>query len=241
MVRRVRRVGELGTGLWPSKIVDFALNPRHSKTEFVGVDSLPKVDYGRLLRERGAKEKPTNLTVLSKTDAVAYLLARPANYFSHVYAHFLLQHVGFEVRKKLHAELFRTLQPGARFTTVDEAHYGPQFRSELVAAGFVVKMKRLTPRELLGIGSENSKMNAQAKLDMAKNIRLLRLTLTAKSFQAALDHDKRVSIQAVRQKLLARKGNQTPEGRKAVERMLSDPDLMYSEKPFVRLIAMKPR
>lgn len=247
MVRKPFRVGELGVGLRAKKLVDLAI--KHPFVEFVGVDKEDTILYGKYLRDRGQKIKPANLQVKRKTDAVSFLKSQPNESFSHLYCHFLLQHLGFDERYSLYPQIMRTLKPGTSFAIVDEVIYNNQVLFELKQYGFIVSMKRITAMELLRLGTDNAKRNALSIIEKE----LMYESLPEK-FSGAIQHmfgwkDKQELMQwliaktkrEIRKKLKEMPGNNSEDAKKAIRRILLHIPDMYSKEPFVVISAKKPK
>jgi len=254
MVRRSMNVVGLGEGGRGKKAVDLALkHPRHN---FVGVDSHPLSYYGEYLKSRGVKEKPRNLTIKRSTGAFEYLASQREASVDHAYAHFLFQHVSHAERQKIYSQLMRTMRPGTRFVTVEEANYITQVPLELRNLGFIVSVKRIGAKELFKLDTDNGERNAKHQLTVQENRRALqehfriatpstlaqlRALGMATSAEGAIKIDMANFRKTIGEKWARLEGkNPSRDARKAVERILRDVDYVYSDKPFAVITARKP-
>ncbi len=162
--KRTRRVGELGAGIRARKIVKLAL--RHPKNQFEGVDIYPTSRYGQTLLREGQHTKPANLEVRPNTDALEFLRKKESEYFSHVYAHFVIQKFPFRRRQTLIREIKRSMRPGARFTMVEEVHWAPELKKEFEEAGFQVHVRKIGSEELRKLATDNAEENATDDLKL---------------------------------------------------------------------------
>ena len=250
-----RTVVGLGEGLRARKAIDLAL--KHKKTNFIAVEKLKasELSHFKYLKDRGQRMMPSNLTIKTGTGAGKFLSAQKANSLDHVYSHFLLQHVAFAERKQIFGELMRAMKPGARFSTVEDGHYGKAFPLELQRAGFKVTTKRLSPEEVARMGTDNADMNARAPVERKEFIEFLK-TLSPQEFANVTmqtgkrpkspEDLKRIDIEEVRgilkTKWRAIDGAKAEQGAKDSLRLaLRDMRGRYDERPFVRITATKGR
>lgn len=254
-MKGTRTVVGLGEGPRARKAIDLAL--KHKKTNFIAVEKLKadKLTHFKYLKEKGHIGVPANLTIKSGTGAGKFLSSQKANSFNHVYSHFLLQHVSFSERKQIFAELMRTLKPGARFSTIEDGHYGKAFPLELQRAGFKVTTKMISPEELLRIGTDNADMNARVSMERKEFLEFLK-TLHPQDFAnmssqlpkspKSPEDLKRIDIEKVR-KILENKWkgidgkDMGAEARESMRLALRDLRGRYGEKPFVVITAAKAR
>jgi hypothetical protein len=247
MPKRPFRVLEIGVGESARKLVDLSLKPSHAAVEFVGVDAR-HVRYGKYLREKGLSLKPKNLQVRSRANAIPFLREQPDESFSHMYAHFTLEHIDYAGRQTLFHHVMRTLKPNATFAIVEDAPHSRQLKSELEKAGFVVHARRISSQELLRLGSEHSQLNVLEHIramqlfnflpeKAPKWLKGLRGPKTRKEFEDSMVKWYR---DVLRKKLMAILGNNSLEGQKAVQQILLDIPLYWSQKPFVVIRAKKP-
>ncbi|VVB75115.1 Uncharacterised protein [uncultured archaeon] len=254
MIRRSLNIVGLGEGLRGKKAVDLAL--KHPKHIFVGVDSHPLSEYGRYLKSRGVKEKPRNLTIKNSTGAFEYLASQKEASVDHAYAHFLFQHVSYAERQKIYSQLMRTMRPGTRFVTIEEANYITQLPLELRNTGFIVSVKRIGAEELLKLDTDNGEMNAKHHLTVQKNRRALqslfqnaapstlaqlKLMGMATSLEGTMKFDMETFRRTIGEKWAMIEGR-TPskDARRAVERILRDVNHVYTDTPWVVITARKP-
>jgi len=249
-VRKPFRVAGLGEGLRMKKAVDLSL--RHARDEITGVD-IDKTEYSKYLKKKGLKEKPRNLDVRGRTDAISYLKAQRPESLDHVYAHFLLQHLSFAKRQELLQGAFNALRKGGRFLTVEEMHYSGQLQAELKSQGFEVFAKRLTPEQVFELGTDNAQMNARAYWDRQQLLdqigqmpRRQKEAFFRERGLRTVEDLKKIDVVEVREfikaRIMEREGeNPSPEARKAIDNILAGVSERYSERPFVAIIAKKSR
>ncbi len=244
---RSRRAIELGTSLHPSKII--SLSKRHPKNSFVGVDPVV-AKLEEELKSHKLDKKPTNLEI-HQGRAEEFLERQPGDHFSHGYAHFLFQHVKYADRHKILTHMFRSLERGGRFVTVEERHYEAQLKEEMQRCGFRVHVRRITPEELLKLGSPNADMNAKNMIRFHQVAESIPFVIPrrqqphyggAKTRNEALYNDLRHNISVLRKKWEALEGKDaSPEVRRAIERIIGDLTYNNQGKPFCVITATKPQ
>lgn len=171
MPSRQRRIGELGTGIRARKIVKLAL--RHPKSQFEGVDLFPKSKYAETLLREKQHTKPANLEVRANADALEFLRRKSNEYFTHLYAHFLVQKFPYRRRQALIREIKRTMQPGARFIMVEEAHWAEELTNEFKEGGFQVHTRKIGSEELRKLATDNAEENATDDFKLKAAIAIL--------------------------------------------------------------------
>ena len=243
--RHSRRVAELGAGLRARKIIKLAI--AHPEIEFQSVDILPAA-YWHYLKQRRLHTKPANVNIRGKTDAIDFLQKQPDQSFFHIYSHFMLQHVNYQKRQKIFSELMRTLYPGGKFTTIEDLLFEKQLVLELEEAGFKVSVRRLTPEQLLNLGSDNSDMNARHSIriraEFISELERVPLQFKAEAAERGLSAALKACRNHVRQKLLKIEGGKSSkEARVAIDRIVSSvSDILGNTRPpFVLIYAKKLR
>jgi len=255
MIKRTKRIADLGSGLRSRKAVDISLNPKHKGVEIEAVDIIPKIFYGEYLKARGVKSKPGTLNVRSRTHLVDFLKSKTSNYFDHLFAHFTLQHMSYADRQRAYAQTMRTLRPGTKFVTIEDVHYSKQLPIELRNAGFKVTVKQLSAKELLGLKTDNADMNANHAMQREQMERelaayppeMIRQMSRSKGwgnrdFEGVRMHDADQTRKVISEKFHRIEGkNSSRDANQALKRILRDVELIYKQKPFVLITATKPR
>lgn len=236
-VRRPRRIAELATGESPKKLLGLA--QKHSLSSFVGVDKV--YVFKRLLeadlRAKG-REFPKNLELHGQQDAVEFLRRIERDHFSHVYSHFFLSDVPRRHRLHLFTQLFRTLQPGAKYRTIEFFTLGKEYLSELTAIGFEVGLKFITAKEVRKIGTPASELHGVTQDQLLEAIR--RHPTKRQSREMAQSYR-----EMIRGFLLSNEKHPSIGTFRSIERVLSaipnefTPEMF--QRPFVIITAKKPR
>ncbi|MFA6065290.1 MAG: class I SAM-dependent methyltransferase [archaeon] len=232
-----REVLELGTGPHGKKAVDLAL--KHSRMRITASDHL-EIRFRDYLEHLGVKHKPGNL-VISVKDALLQLKSGKPNQYSHIYAHFLLQHLSYEKRNAICKELMRTLKPGARFATVEQYHVSRQIPSELRKAGFEVSVKPFSIEQAFNLGTESSMENAMRAMDTERTLEQAR----TRGGKAAEDAVKNSMINGGRwQQMETAQRNGDANGsrgaKEAVQRIMEDEERQFTHSHFFVITAKKP-
>lgn len=240
-MKKLRRIAGLGEGPDLRKAINLAI--RHPDVEVAANDlltpewakKLTGTNYKTYLRQKGLHTKPPNLIVASGKRAVEFLQAEKPNSFDHLYAHFLLQHLSFQERKRLYLEIWRTLRPGTSFVTLEEMHQQRYLPLELRRAGFAVSVRKLKPEDVVKFDTFVAKRNAEILIE-ARN-----QNLTVQDLERAIQQIK----QNPNYKNYAINPEDSQEEREAKTLVrkgflkLLDKDtcfvLVYAKKPKVRL------
>jgi SAM-dependent methyltransferase len=228
---RTRKIIGHGEGVHAKKAVDLSLKKRHARTEITATDLSPS-RYSRYLLEKGAKEKPANLTVLGRTNSLNYLRALKNNSTHHQWAHFSVSNMGYSARRAFFKEVFRTLVPNGRLLIVDSAAAAKEFSRELSSFGFEVTVKRLSIDEARKLDTPDT------HTFLAQNVQIARMMS---------DYGGRIPPQMfeiMKQNwikfMLANEKERSKESFQSLQRMANDLQESMGERPFVRIIAKKP-
>lgn len=217
---RKRRILELGSGIIPRKIMDLARN--HPHTSFVAVEKEKTISIPQL----------RNLVFHSNTSALSFLRGEK-KHFSHAFVHFTLGNMARVERIRTFEQLFRLLQPGARFVAVEVDDYHHEFKRELERIGFRVTIQRLTPEEIRKMDTIYSEQHYLSTVS-AYPMNNLPKAVREKKFAAHRDRRRN-------QMQLAQAGKISRRTRAAIERTLKTIPDYIPERPFIRIIAKRPR
>ncbi|GEM_PF-4119878 len=230
MNNRTRAVLEIGVGTMAKKLVALAI--KHPEVEFTGMDR-KRVKYGRELLEHGLIEKPKNLRIAQRTDALELLKRQRDDYYSHVFTHFVLQHMSHSNRRELYQHVFRTMQPNALFTILEQTPYKTQLEKELRDAGFSVRTKRITTENARTIDSEHIGYNVKGQR-LAEYL-IDKFGLDSQEVREGND-------EIIRERMRRIEGTRpTPEVHSAIERMAHAGHFVRGKTPFTLIYAKKPR
>lgn len=238
MVKKRMRVLCIGDGVKAKKAVELAL--RHPRIHFTAVDKNAKDTHRRYLRNLGQKDEPPNLTVKPRTDAVEFLKSKKPGYYGHIYGHFVLSVMRYPERDRLYRQMKRVLESGARFVAVDHASFLRQLRLELGKHGFEVSTRRVTPKELLRLGTDWAEEHASTVIGLRERLESTRYIswLYKLNVRRCSEHFR----DGARDQYSRLEGDgATKEAMEAAERIVKDSPKDFSKKPFVVITAKKPR